>query len=32
VLKRRCFGLFNHQHWFQRIFLDLEGYRFFGLA
>jgi hypothetical protein len=32
VLKRRCFGLFNHQHCFQRIFLDLEGYRFFGLA
>ncbi len=32
VLKRRCFGLFNPQHWFQRIFLDLEGYRFFGLA
>jgi transposase len=32
VLKRRCYGLFNLQHWFQRIFLDLEGYRFFGLA
>jgi len=32
VLKRRCYGLFNHQHWFQRIFLDLEGYRLFGLA
>jgi transposase len=32
VLKRRCYGLFNHQHWFQRIFLDLEGYHLFGLA
>lgn len=32
VLKRRCYGLFNRQHWFQRIFLDLEGYRHFGLA
>jgi transposase len=32
VLKRRCYGLFNHQHWFQRIFLDLEGYRLFGLT
>lgn len=32
VLKRRCYGLFNPQHWFQRIFLDLEGYRWFGLT
>ena len=32
VLKRRCYGLFNHQHWFQRFFLDLEGYRLFGLS
>lgn len=32
VLKRRCYGLLNPQHWFQRIFLDLEGYRLFGLA
>ena len=32
VLKRRCYGLFNRQHWFQRIFLDLEGYHWFGLA
>jgi transposase len=29
VLKRRCYGLFNLQHLFQRIFLDLEGYRLF---
>ena len=27
VLKRRCYGLFNLKHIFQRIFLDLEGYR-----
>ena len=29
VLKRRCYGLFNLDHLFQRIFLDLEGYRQF---
>lgn len=27
VLKRRCYGLFNLDHLFQRIFLDLEGYK-----
>jgi len=26
VLKRRCYGLFNLEHLFQRIYLDLEGY------
>jgi transposase len=30
VLKRRCYGLPNLAHLFQRIFLDLEGYRLFG--
>ena len=30
VLKRRCYGLFNLTHLFQRIFLDLEGYRLFS--
>lgn len=30
VLKRRCYGLFNLMHLFQRIFLDLEGYRLFA--
>lgn len=30
VLKRRCYGLFNLKHLFQRIFLDLEGYRMFS--
>jgi transposase len=29
VLKRRCYGIFNLSHLFQRIFLDLEGYRLF---
>lgn len=27
VLKRRCYGIFNLQHLFQRLFLDLHGYR-----
>ena len=26
VLIRRCFGLFNLQHFFQRLWLDVEGY------
>jgi transposase len=30
VLKRRCYGLYNLEHFFQRIFLDLEGYRLFA--
>jgi transposase len=30
VLKRRCYGIFNLVHLFQRIYLDLEGYRFFA--
>ncbi len=30
VLKRRCYGLLNLQHLFQRLFLDLEGYRLFA--
>ena len=30
VLKRRCYGMFNLDHLFQRIFLDLEGYRLFA--
>ena len=30
VLKRRCYGLLNLGHLFQRIFLDLEGYRLFA--
>jgi transposase len=30
VLMRRCYGLHNLDHLFQRLFLDLEGYRLFG--
>ena len=30
VLKRRCFGIYNLRHLFQRITLDLEGYRRFS--
>lgn len=30
VLKRRCFGILNLAHLFQRLFLDLEGYRLFA--
>jgi transposase len=30
VLKRRCYGLFNISHLFQRLYLDLEGYRLFA--
>jgi transposase len=30
VLKRRCYGIINLDHLFQRIFLDLEGYRLFA--
>lgn len=32
VLKRRCYGIFNLSHLFQRLQLDLEGYRLFGTA
>lgn len=32
VLKRRCYGIFNLNHLFQRICLDLDGYRLFGRA
>lgn len=30
VLKRRCFGIYNLGHLFQRITLDLQGYRRFS--
>ena len=30
VLKRRCYGLRNLDHFFQRLFLDLEGYHLFA--
>jgi transposase len=31
VLKRRCYGITNLTHLFQRLYLDFEGYRLFGL-
>jgi transposase len=30
ILKRRCYGIFNLKHLFQRIALDLYGYRWFA--
>ena len=32
VLKRRCYGIFNLRHLFQRIYLDLHGYRLFAAS
>jgi len=29
VIKRRCYGSLNIGHWFQRVYLDLEGYSLF---
>ena len=31
TLKRRCYGILNITTLFQRLYLDLEGYRFFAL-
>lgn len=30
VIKRRCYGIFNVDHLYQRIYLDVEGYARFG--
>jgi len=30
VIKRRCYGIFNIRHLFQRIFPDFEGYAIFA--
>ena len=30
VLKRRCYGILNLDHLFQRLYLDLNGYRLFA--
>lgn len=30
VIKRRCYGILNPTHLFQRITLDLDGYRLYG--
>jgi transposase len=32
VLKRRCYGIFNLNHLFQRIYLDLHGYLLFSAS
>lgn len=29
VIKRRCYGIVNRKNYFQRVFLDLEGYKLF---
>jgi len=29
VIKRRCYGIYDLEHLFQRIFLDLQGYDIF---
>lgn len=31
VLKRRCYGITNVSHLFQRVWLDLEGFKLFGI-
>lgn len=30
VIKRRCYGLLNREHLFQRLYLDLFGYALYG--
>ena len=30
VIKRRCYGILKVEHLFQRLYLDLEGYRLFA--
>jgi len=30
VIKRRCYGLLNRNHLFQRLYLDLFGYALYG--
>ena len=30
VIKRRCYGILNHKHLFQRIHLDVAGYALFA--
>ena len=29
VIKRRCYGIFNVGHFFQRLMIDLRGYELF---
>ena len=30
VLKRRCYGIYDLKHFFQRLFLDLSGYELYA--
>jgi transposase len=30
VIKRRCYGILNAKHLFQRIYLDLFGYKLYA--
>jgi transposase len=30
VIKRRCYGIINRNHFFQRLFIDLRGYELFA--
>lgn len=30
VMKRRCYGIFNLKHFYQRLVLDFTGYQLFG--
>jgi transposase len=30
VIKRRCYGILNPEHLFQRIYLDLAGYALYA--
>ena len=31
VMKRRCYGIFNLKHFFQRLVLDVQGYALLGI-
>ena len=31
VLKRRCYGIYDLKHFFQRLFLDLSGYELYAI-
>ena len=30
VIKRRCYGILNRNHFFQRLYIDLRGYELFA--
>ena len=30
VIERRCYGIFNVSHFFQRLMIDLRGYELFA--